>query len=149
MKALSTLITTLLFVFAAGGQDVAQKIYVTERAFEKLAAEQGIRAGFLEYLAADAVMFFPEAANARETWSKRPASPAALTWNPISINVSSNDALGYSIGNSVYRPKGKDDPAGFAGHYISVWRRQPNGDYRAVLDTGINHAAPAKAVAEW
>lgn len=149
MKALSTLVITLIFVFATPGQDAAQKIYETERAFEKLVAEQGIRAGFLEYLTSDAFMFFPEAANARETWTKQPAGPAALTWNPILINVSSNGAVAYSIGNSVYRPKGKDDPTAYAGHYISIWMRQPNGDYRAVLDTGINHEAPARTITDW
>lgn len=142
---------TLIFLsgLCVSSQSTAQKIYDTERAFEKLVAEQGMRAGFLEYLSADAVMFFPEAANARETWAKRPVSPAALTWNPVLIYASSNDVLAYSIGNSVYRPKGKNDSTGFAGHYLSVWVRQANGEYRAVFDTGINHDAPASIPTEW
>ncbi len=131
------------------GQSAARKVYDTERAFEKRVAEKGIRGGFLEYLSSDAVMFFPEAANARETWTKRPNSEAVLTWNPILVYVSSNDVLAYSIGNSVYRPNGKNDPTGFAGHYLSVWMRQANGEYKAVFDTGINHDAPASVTTEW
>ena len=140
-----TLISIILLIFSClpvSGQN-AEKIYETERVFEKIVAEQGMRAGFLEFLTADGVMFFPEAANGRETWKARPASPAALTWNPILIDISSNGVLAYSIGNSVYRPKGKGDPAGLSGHYISIWTRQPDGQYRAVLDTGINHDAPS------
>jgi len=74
---------------------------------------------------------------------------AALTWNPVLVFASSNDVLGYSIGNSIYRPKGKDDPTVSAGHYLSVWMRQANGEYRAVLDTGISHEAPASAPTGW
>jgi ketosteroid isomerase-like protein len=148
-KLILCLIICLASVIVASSQSSEQRIYDTERAFERLVAGKGIRAGFLEYLSPDAVMFFPEAANARETWSKRPVSPAALTWNPVLIFASSNDVLAYSIGNSVYRPKGKDDPTGFAGHYLSVWVRQANGEYRAVFDTGINHDPPAAVTTEW
>ena len=148
-KLILCLIVYLASVIVVFSQSSEQRIYDTERAFERLVAEKGIRAGFLGYLSPDAVMFFPEVANARETWTKRPISPAALTWNPILIFASSNDVLAYSIGNSVYRPKGKNDPTGFAGHYLSVWVRQPNGEYRAVFDTGINHDAPASVTTEW
>jgi len=148
-KLILCLIICLASVIVASSQSSEQRIYDTERAFERLVAEKGIRAGFLEYLSPDAVMFFPEAANARETWTKRPASPATLTWNPVLIFASSNDVLAYSIGNSVYRPKGKNDPTGFAGHYLSFWVRQANGEYRAVFDTGINHDAPAAVTTEW
>ena len=131
------------------GQNADQKIYETERAFEKMVAERGINAAFIEYLTPDGIMFFPEAANAQERWRSRPPSPAALTWNPILIDVASNGVLAYSIGNSVYRAKGKDDPNGFAGHYLTIWIRRPNGEYRAVLDTGINHEKPASSPTDW
>jgi ketosteroid isomerase-like protein len=149
MRIVCGLVFVLLFWLNVSSQSAAQKIYDTERAFEKMVAEKGIRAGFIEFLSADGVMFFPEAANARETWTKRAASPAALTWNPIRVGVSYNGVLAYSIGNSIYRPKGKDDANAFAGHYLSVWMRQSNGEYRAVLDAGINHDAPASVQTSW
>lgn len=146
--------TILILIFAVicnpiFAQSDAQKIYDTEKAFEKMVAEKGINAAFIEYLSPVGVMFFPEAANGREVWKTRPASPAALTWNPIWIDVSANGALAYSIGNSVYRPKGKDDANAFFGHYISVWARQPNGEYRASLDAGINHPKPSTTPIDW
>lgn len=141
-----------LIVFTATlsyAQSAAEKIYVTERAFEKMAADKGINAAFIEFMAPDGIMFFPEAENAREKWKSRPSSPAYLAWNPILIDVSANEVLGYSIGNSVYRAKGKDDATAFAGHYISVWLRRPDGSYRAVFDTGVNHAAPSSVPTGW
>jgi len=149
---MKTTFLLLLFVLMSGfvsAQSAHQKIYDTERAFERTIAEKGINAGFLQYLSPYGVMFFPGPENAREVWAKRPASPAVLTWNPIKIEVSSNGALGYSIGNSVFRANGKTDVAEIHGHYLSVWTRQPNGEYLAALDTGINHEKPVLIEGEW
>lgn len=140
------LFSTFIPVFS---QDNAKKIYDTERAFERAVAEKGINAGFIEFMSPVGVMFDPEPVNGRERWRKRSASPAALTWNPIKIEVSSNGALAFSIGNSIYRPKGKDDPNEIHGHYISIWTRQPDGEYLAALDTGINHEKPASLEPNW
>lgn len=114
-----------------------------------MVAEQGINAGFIEYMAPDGILFIPEAVNGREHWKKRPASPALLSWNPLWIEVSANGALAYSIGNGIYRPKGKDDANAYYSHYLSVWTRQPNGEYRAAMDTGINHEKPDAMPTDW
>jgi ketosteroid isomerase-like protein len=139
----------LLFALSASAQDVRRQIYDTERAFEKMAEEKGINAAFVEYLSPVGVMFLPDVVNGRETWRQRAASPAALTWNPTWIDVSSNGVMAYSIGNSQYRPKGKDDTTVYYGHYISVWLKQPNGEFRAALDTGINHEKPGSEPTDW
>lgn len=149
MKVFAALALFLLTSHVAIAQDSAQKIYDTERAFEKAVAEKGIRDGFIEFLSPLGVLFRPGPVNGRESWQSRPSSPAALTWNPIKIEVSSNGAIGYSIGNSIYRPKGKTDTEEFHGHYLTIWTRQPNGDYRAALDAGISHDKPAQLEANW
>ena len=145
------IIATLVFLFAGItlAQNDAEKVFNTEKTFEKMVAEKGIRDGFIEFMAPTGIIFRPEAVNARESFASRPASPASLTWNPIWIDVSSNGAIAYSIGNSVFRPKGKDDPNMIFGHYLSIWNRQANGEYRAALDTGINHEKPASTPTEW
>jgi ketosteroid isomerase-like protein len=149
MKAV-LFITLIAFCAALGfSQDAAQKIFQTEKAFEKMVSEKGINAGFIEFMAPDGVIFTPDAVNGREVWKKRAASPALLTWNPIWIEVSSNGALAYSIGNGVYRAKGREDAHPSYSHYLSVWSRQPNGEYRAVMDTGIVHDKPASLPTEW
>jgi ketosteroid isomerase-like protein len=149
MKLVVALVILLSTSPAAIAQDYSTQIYNTERAFEKAVAEKGIRDGFIEFLSPLGVLFRPGPVNGRESWQSRPASPAALTWNPIKIETSSNGALGYSIGNSIFRPKGKSDADEFHGHYLSIWARQPNGDYRAALDAGIGHEKPAQPEATW
>lgn len=140
----------LSFTFSGSAQNSASRqVFDTEKAFEKLVAEKGIKAGFIEFMAPSGIIFRPGPVNARESFASRPDSPAALTWNPVWIEVSSNGLLAYSIGNSVFRPKGKDDTNAGFGHYLSIWSRQPNGEYRALLDTGINHDKPAAMPTEW
>ncbi|MDI1240618.1 MAG: nuclear transport factor 2 family protein [bacterium] len=145
------LLLMLIALFAAAGmaQSPAAKIYETEKAFEKMAADKGVSSAFIEFMAPMGVMFVPEQQNAREFWKSIPPSTSYLTWNPIWIDAASNGMLGYSIGNSIRRPKGKDDPEMVYGHYISIWTRRTNGEYRALLDAGINHPKPASIPTEW
>ncbi|HLM00100.1 MAG TPA: nuclear transport factor 2 family protein [Pyrinomonadaceae bacterium] len=139
----------LLFVCAtASAQSDLQKLYDTEKAFERAAAEKGVNQAFVEYSAPDGVCFNPSPVNCREYWRGRPASPAALLWNPNFVDVSSNGAMGYTTGNSIYRAKGKDDPEAYYGQYVTVWQRQPNGTYLAAIDLGITHEKTA-ADTEW
>lgn len=149
MKFIFAVLFCAIVAATALSQTPAQKIYETERAFEKAVAEKGINAGFIEYLTSDGLIFNPDAQNGRQAWTNRPKSPASLTWNPIWIEVSSNEALAYSIGNGVYKPKGKDDTTEYYSHYLSIWSRQPNGEYRAVLDGGISHPKPDSMPTEW
>lgn len=150
MKLIAAAVAIVVSAFVVVAQPPAtQSIYETERAFEKLVAEKGIKAGFIEFMAPSGIVFRPGPMNAREAFAADPDSPAALLWNPVWIEVSSNGLMAYSIGNSIFKPKGKDDTNEIYGHYISIWSRQPNGEYRALLDTGINHDAPASIPTEW
>lgn len=149
MYGLLSILALAAFSAVVMGQSAAQKIFDTEKQFERAVAEKGINAAFIEFLAPDGVIFTPEQVNGRDAWRMRGPSPALLTWNPIWIEVSANGALGYSIGNGIYRPNGKDDPNASYSHYLSIWSRQPNGEYRAVLDAGINHAKPDAMPTEW
>ncbi|HKP67729.1 MAG TPA: hypothetical protein VJV05_00510 [Pyrinomonadaceae bacterium] len=149
MKFLAIAILILATSLTSFSQDYAQQIYETERAFEREVAEKGIREAFIKYLSPVGVMFRPEPVVGRAWWSSRPKSPAALTWNPIRIVVSENGALAYSVGNSIYKPKGPTDTDEFYGHYLSIWNRQADGQYLAALDVGINHPKQSPVEANW
>ncbi len=136
---LAVIIFTVTNIFA---QNNLQKVYDTEKAFEKAVAEKGINQGFIEFLAPDGLIFVPDRANGREFWKSRPKSPAALTWNPTFVDVSSNGVLAYTTGNGIYKPKGNGDLQAFYSEYATVWQRQPDGNYLAAIDIGISHSQP-------
>ena len=150
MKLIAAAFLVIFSVFLAAAQSPdAKKVFDTEKEFERAVAEKGIKAGFIEFMAPSGIIFRPGPVNARESFANRPDSPAALLWNPVWIEASSNGLLAYSIGNSIFKPKGKEDSNEIYGHYLSVWSRQPNGDYLALLDAGINHDKPASIPTEW
>lgn len=153
MNVMKSFLALFLNVFLAVGvfaQSDFQKIYETEKAFEKAAAERGINRSFVEFSAPDGICFLPGyPVNCREYFTKEPASTAYLQWNPTFIDVSANGILAYSAGNSIYRAKGKDDPNAFYGQYVTIWQRQPEGKYLAVLDIGISHEKPVSIETKW
>lgn len=126
-----------------------EKIVAAEKSFAEAVETKGIKTAFIEFLADDGVMFNPNQINGRELWRSRPESPALLSWYPVFVDVSSNGALGYTTGPGEFRPKGKSDTIVYYSEYATVWRRQPDGSYKAALDVGISHGKPANADTNW
>jgi len=62
---------------------------------------------------------------------------ATLTWKPIEVEVLASGDLGFTVGT--YERRGTDlhgKPSISRGNYLTVWRRQPDGSWNAVFDTG-------------
>jgi len=115
------------------------KLVATERAFAKAAAETSTKEAFLKFLADDAIVFEPTAVNGKEVWNKRPPSVGLLSWEPVWADISADGTIGYTTGPWEFRPKGKDgEPVAF-GQYVTIWKKQENGEFKAVLDIGISH----------
>lgn len=138
----------VLCVAAQENKDLA-KLVETEKSFARAAVEKGTRDAFLEFLADDGTVFQPSAANGKEFWQARPASPSILSWTPTFADISSNGILGYTTGDWEYRPKGKADAPAAFGQYMTIWRKQPDGNFKVVLDLGVSHNKPASVEANW
>lgn len=123
-------------------QSALDGLVAAERAFAQMAGEKGTRAAFLAYLAEDSVLFAPDPTPGREIWSRRPDSPALLSWYPTFAEVSLAGDLGYDTGPWERRAKGKDDPEVAYGHFVTVWRQQADGTWKVLFDQGIGHPAP-------
>jgi hypothetical protein len=141
-------ISSLILVILIGANVWAQTktdlqiLVETEKSFARYADEKGMKAAFLEFLADDGIMFAPNVVNGKEYFRSRPESPATLVWYPIFADVSSNGVLGYTTGRGEFRPKGKTDTTVYYSDFATVWRRQTDGSYKAVLDIGISHDKP-------
>jgi len=124
------------------GQTALQKLVDTEYAFAAMAAEKNTRTAFLTFLADDGVVFNPHRSNGKQVWTARKESPALLSWYPVHADISSNGLIGYTTGPWEFRPKGKDDTPVAFGHFMTIWQKQPDGSFRAVLDLGVSHDKP-------
>jgi ketosteroid isomerase-like protein len=129
-----------------GRQKALASLIEAERSFSRLAEAKGIREAFLTCLAPDAVVFRPGPVEARPVYEKMdPANPAVLTWEPEVAEVAASGELGYTSGPYQVRPGRGAEPSAF-GHYVSVWKKQPDGVWKVLLDIGIPHDRPASPV---
>lgn len=126
------------FVFSQTDANL-QKLIETEKSFARTAAEKNTKEAFLAFLADDGVMFNPDRTNAKELWLKRNPNASLLAWTPEFADISSNGVLGYTTGPWEFRPKGKDDTPTAFGHFVTLWQKQDDGNFKFVLDIGISH----------
>ena len=116
-----------------------------EHAFAQHSIDQGMKPAFLAYAAPDGVIINRGGpVNAVESWSKRdPAPTGLLTWWPTYADVSLAGDMGWTTGPYEFREKPTDEKPADTGHFFTVWRRQPDGAWKWVLDLGIRHPALA------
>ena len=120
-----------------------------EDAFCAMAQEKGILAAF-EYYAAPDVAFIdtdPRKFRGLEAVRQRmggvPAG-AKLTWSALFTDVSDDGTLGYNYGRYEMRTPGADGKEIVrGGFFLSIWKRQPDGSWKYVMDTGAPDRPPA------
>jgi len=130
-----------LFVFVftlADPRTTWNSLVDAERTFAKTSIAKGTKEAFLSVLADDGVIFRPRAVPGRRWMQTNPAPTSQLAWEPDFADISAAGDLGYTTGPWEIRPKPNDAPAAF-GHYVTMWRKQPNGEWKVVLDNGISH----------
>jgi ketosteroid isomerase-like protein len=140
----------LLIVSCSSTVDVAaeqQRLLETDRAFAQASIDHGSAEAFRMYLAEDALML-PAGGTpitGREAiYERMIAGPAGLlTWTPQRAEVARSGELGWTWGTYEVRPEGDLTAAPAAyGKYVNVWRTQPNGTWKVVVDTGNSSPAP-------
>ena len=65
------------------------------------------------------------------------ANGPTLTWTPMKGEVIGAGDVGYTIGRSLFRQKASNGSTiERGGQYLTVWRKQPDGSWKVVFDTG-------------
>jgi ketosteroid isomerase-like protein len=120
----------------------------TELDFSKAAGEKGIRAAFLLFLAERSVVFRPGPVDGRKAYSDIQEIGGTLSWYPTVADISRTGDLGYTSGPYESRSGKAGDPVR-CGNYASFWRKQPDGKWQVILDTGAPNPAPDSRPAAW
>lgn len=116
-------------------------IRIADLELAKAVADRSLQS-FLSMVDDDAVFFGKDVSRGKDAVSKAwlpffTEKNLFLKWHPNEVFVSSSADLGYSIGE--YERVGKDssgNPATAMGTYVSIWRKQPDGKWKIVLDIG-------------
>lgn len=106
--------------------------------------------GWTAFFANDGVMFPPhgridgqESIRSAMEGAFAPGTPA-LRWHPVEGVVGSGGDLGYTLGRwaSVSTLADGRDSVLAEGNYVTIWRKQAEGDWRVAVDIGNKDAAP-------
>jgi ketosteroid isomerase-like protein len=118
------------------------EIIQTEKEFSQMAQKEGISQAFLTYAADDAVLMRNntlvigiDSIRMRFLKTESDPSKASLSWTPDFVDVSSSGDLGYTYGTYVYKwTDSLGNISSDTGVFHTVWKRQPNGDWKFVWD---------------
>jgi len=112
-------------------------------AFAAMAADSGLGVAF-KFYAADSATMLRDGSNpivGKEVIGNLYSHPlrGTLTWEPYFADIGQSGDLGYTLGNSQYTIK---DSTGatqvYHGFYVTIWKKQPDGSWKYVFDTGTD-----------
>lgn len=67
-----------------------------------------------------------------------------LTWTPTDATMGPSGDVGYTWGHFEGHSKDANgNPVTTTGRYITIWRKQPDGNWKVVLDAGANEPVAA------
>ncbi len=109
-----------------------------DRAFSAMSKTKGLRNAYMEFIDSNGVLLRPGSlplagGNAVDFISQGNDSAFTMTWDPKSANIAGAGDLGYTYG--IYSIKPNDADTVFYGTYVTIWKRQPNGKWKFVLQS--------------
>ena len=115
------------------------KMMDADKAFSKLSEDKGMKSAFMEYIDSNGVLLRPNqlpivGANAIDYLSMQLDNEYTLVWEPKGGGIAQSGDLGYTYG--VYKMQPKTIDSIMYGTYVSIWKKQNDGSWRFVLNSG-------------
>ncbi|MCY1017970.1 YybH family protein [Pyxidicoccus sp. MSG2] len=134
-------------IASAASSDVLAEVFAADSAFSEQSARDGMGQAFVTWAAPNAVipggpsgLFGHEAI--KEGYGPIPRE-VSLRWEPKLGGAASSGDMAYTVGRAVSVSPGPDkNPETHYVKYLSVWRRQPDGQWRYVADSGNGNPGP-------
>ena len=128
------------------GSDVEsfkEEILDADRAFAKMAYEEGRDAAFLAYMAEDVTIMPRKGALIRGMDEYRKLQAAVTTeeptvrWKPFFADASQSGDFGYTMGTFQYFESREEGAKVLSeGSYVTIWKKQSDGRWKFVFDAG-------------
>ena len=133
MKSILIVLICLVVPAIARAQTPLQEMVKTEQAFSKMAEEQNTRDAFLAFIADDGLLFRPGAVNGKKWMLEHPVPPSdkkeLLAWQPSFAGMAASGDMGFTTGPWEFKNDIKDEKPAAYGHFITVWKKQPDGSW--------------------
>jgi len=113
-----------------------QALLQRDVAFSETSEKKGAAQAFYEFMTADATLLQTGDPPIKgiETIKVRMAAgeQGTLTWKPEEASVAASGDMGYTWGNFEFKSQNPDRKPTY-GKYVSVWKKQEDGSWKAVL----------------
>lgn len=126
---------------ASAGAAELEAVMQADRDFAALATAQNPAIAFRDFMAPDGAMLGGPVYGPTANYELQKNGRGRLEWVPVHGGVAPSGDLGWTIG--VATATNPDTGARNYSKYLSIWRRQPNGEWRFVVDGGNARPAPA------
>jgi ketosteroid isomerase-like protein len=132
-------------------QDEAAFLMQLDRDFDTATAEKGVE-GWIAYFAPNGSMLGdtskPNTGREEIRQAMEPAfqdSNFSLRWHPVKAEMMMPGVLGYTVGRYERLRRNKEGKRmKSTGSYTTIWKKQPDGSWKIVLDTGNSDGPPTE-----
>lgn len=121
-----------------------------DKEFSRMSVEKGTVEAFSHFMADDMTIFpkFGHPIQGKETYQKMSSAAddsgqtSRLEWEPYFADISDAGDLGYTLGRyTLTITDSSEDEQIKHGYYVTIWKKQPDGSWKFVFDTG-NESPP-------
>jgi ketosteroid isomerase-like protein len=140
MKKIS-LIIVIFILFSCQNIDIEKEklsLIEADKNFSTLSEKEGMQKAFLRYIDDDGVLLRDNSMpiigieKLSELYNNKSDTGFILTWEPLFADISSSLEIGYTYGIWTY----KADSIIEKGTYVTIWKKNDDGTWKFVLDTG-------------
>lgn len=144
LMVLSASVSTLL---AQSVNPDLQAMVNAEKAFIEMARTQNRRDAFLHFLTDSAVTQGPNGpTKGKARIEQQKVTNDWLFWEVGYSDIAASGDFGFNTGHWEFRANKTDEKPVAWGEFNSIWKKQPDGSWKNVLDIGISHGAPTEPV---
>jgi ketosteroid isomerase-like protein len=124
---------------AINEEELKNAVFETDREFSKMSELKGLKNAYMEYIDSNGVLLRPnnypiQGGEAVNFIIESNDADFIMTWEPKKATVAGSGDLAYTYG--IYSYKAKNDDSVYFGSYVTIWKMQPNGKWKFVLQTG-------------
>ena len=145
---ISTLLSLFIFEYSSAQIDAKPEWKIlldTDFEFARTSVKKGPSAAFYLYLA-DNAMQLPEGSlpiyGRTAIYETMKGDYYDLIWTPVKAEVAKSGELGWTWGKYVVTVRKTDGTTTSYGKYLNIWRKQPDGKWKVIVDMGNESPSP-------
>jgi len=121
-------------------KDTSGILLTTDREFSAMSVKSGMHKAFLSFIADSGVMLRNNSYPLRgrqslgQLFEKSSDTAFVLEWEPVFEKLSESGDLGYTYG--IFKRTLRETGNISKGTYVTIWKKQKDGTWKFVLDTG-------------